>query len=274
MGYAKQKRKAGMATKKVDKAQNALLKDMKKDIDELKSVIETKYNYQVESDNVDSYDGSTPAGRKAQITAVAIGETQGLSDQDRIGDQVTLKHIDMHYKINLATPRTTEFVDPSATVRVILFWDNQPTAVTTAGAMTVNPVYWPQMLQLCDSTLPTNDVKKLIMMSEKDWDQKKRFSFIYDKTHTLASGLNSIPSSISTGATGARGTTGCVTFRKNYKGQKIRYVAGGLLPQNRQLYFAFLSDVSGVLPAPPAPATQTPQRPIIDLQIRCLYEDA
>jgi len=191
------------------------MRDMKKDIDELKSSVETKYTYGVISDYVASYSGATTQTREAQIYEAAIGENQGTSDNNqRIGDQVTLKHIDMKYRIHLATPRSTEFVDPQVTVRVLMFWDNQPTAITTAGGVATNPVFWPQILHLCNVGNTTNDQKQLVMLSEKDWDQRKRFSIIYDKTHTLATGLNSLPSAISTGAAGPRGTTGCVSFYK------------------------------------------------------------
>lgn len=270
--FRKNTRKAGLARGSIDKAQNQLLKGMKKDIDNLKSVIEPKYTYQVVSDlQAASFDGSTTAGRQAQIYAIDIGAIVGTGDSNnRVGDQVTMKHLDLSYRINLNTPRSTEFVPPQVTTRVMMFWDNQPTAVNAAGAVTTNPAFWPEILQLCAAGTTTADQKAQIMMSEKDWDQRKRFSIIYDKTHTLCSNLNSVPSAISTGANGPRGTTACVRFSKNYKGQKIRYINGGTLPQNRALYLAYLSDV------PPAAGTPviSPSKPQIHLQTRVIYDDA
>lgn len=273
MGFRKNKKKAGLARGSVDKAQNELLKGMKKQLDELKDTVEPKYGYQVFSDiQANSYDGSTTTSRQAQIYDIDIGTIQGTTDTNRIGDQVTFKHIDMSYRINLRTPRSTEFVPPQVTTRVMLFWDNQPSSVTTAGLNATNPVYWPQLLQLCTSGTTTADQKALIMMSEKDWDQRKRFSIIYDKTHTLSSNLNSLPSAISTGANGPRGTTSCVRFSKNYKGQKIRYTNAGTLPSNRKLYMAYLSDVPP--PSSGTPPLVTPSMPEIHLQTRVIYEDA
>lgn len=269
--FRKNKRKAALARGSVDKAQNALLKGMKKQLDDLKNVIEPKYGYQVISDiQVNSYDGSTTASRQDQIYEIDIGSVQGTGDTNRIGDQVTFKHLDLHYRINLNTPRSSEFVPSQYTTRVMMFWDNQPSSVTTAGLNQTNPVYWPQLLQLCVTGTTTSDQKALIMMSEKDWDQRKRFSIIYDKTHTLSSNLNSVPSAISTGANGPRGTTSCVSFSKNYKGQKIRYTNAGTLPVNRKLYLAYLSDV----PPPSATPAIGPSKPQIQIQTRVIYEDA
>lgn len=269
--YRKNQKTASMARSRVDKAQNNLLKGLKKKVDALEADIESKYGYQVISDLMESYDGTTVSGRQLQIYSIDIGENQGTGDNNqRIGDQVTLKHIDLHYRIHLIKPRTTEFVPEQVTSRVMMFWDNQPSTVSTAGVVGVNPVYWPQVLQLCDvdTVATTDDMKQLIMMSEKDWDQRKRFSIIYDKTHTLSSNLNSIPSTISTGGNGPRSTTSCVSFSKNYKGQRIRYVNSGQLPQNRRLYYAFLSDVGNTTGGVSA------SRPSMHLQTRVIYDDA
>lgn len=265
--FRKNKRTASTARKKVDKAQNQLINDMKKDIDELKSDIETKYGYWVLSDDCESYDGTSATTRSNQIYKVAIGTTQGTSDNNnRIGDKVTLKHIDLHYRIQLSSLQANQFAPQQTTVRVLMFWDKQPTAVDTAGAQQVNVVYWPSLLQLCRTGNVTNDQKQLIMMSEKQWDTKKRFSIFYDKTHTLIGNSSTL-----SGPLGARSGTGCVEFSKNYQGKTIRYVAGGIEPQNACLYVAFLSDSSNDIVGPPA---LTASLANIHLQTRVLYDDA
>lgn len=271
--FRKNVKKASMARGKVDKAQNQLLKGMKKDIDELKSTVEAKYGYQIISDYVASFDGSTEPLRSAQIYTVDIGSVQGTSDNNnRIGDQVTLKHIDLDYRINLLPPRSTEYIPPQTTVRVFMFWDNQPISTSLAGAPVYNPVYWTDLLQLANPGTTTGDQKQLLMLSKKKWDQGKRFSVIYDKTHTLASNQNALVSATSTGGNGPRCTTSVVSFSKNYQSQKIRYIAGGTIPQNRRLYYGFLSDIGISLGT--APNVITAARPIIQLQTRVIYDDA
>lgn len=265
--FRKNKRKAGFARKSVDKAQNELIKGMKKDIDELKQDVETKYGYQILSDSIRSYDGSTTASRAAQIVPVYIGENQGLLDtNNRIGDKVTLKNIFMAYRLQLPSLQANFFNPQQTTVRVLMFWDKQPTAVDTAGATQVNPVYWPSLLQLCALGATTNDQKQLIMMSKKQWDLKKRFSVIYDKTHTLIGNSSTL-----SGPEGPRSGTGCVEFHKSYQGKVIRYVAAGTQPMNAQLYFAYLSDSSNQIVGPPV---INPNLASIHIQTRVLYDDA
>lgn len=267
MGFRKNQKRASKATKSVDKAQNELLKGMKKSIDELKADVETKYVYQIISDQISSYDGTTDATRQDQIITVPIGDTQGLTDQTRVGDEVTLKHIDFNYRVTLNPPVGSQFIPPQTTVRILLFWDNQPTAVTAAGATGTNPVYWNNMLQLAITGATNNDQKQLIMMSEKNWDNRKRYSIFYDQTHTLCP--NQLVIGVGSG-NGPRGTTGCIRFNKNYNGRKIRYINGGRIPQNRRLYMAYLSDCSNDVGSLPAVCA----RPTIQAQIRCLYDDA
>ena len=260
-----------MATKRVDKAQNQLIKGMKKDIDELKSSVETKYSYQVISSvKVPSYDGTTDTTRKASIYPIGIGDTQGVTDSNqRIGDKVSLKHIDFKYRLNL-TPATlaSSFTVQQTSVRVLMFWDNQPTAIDTAGSAAVNPVYWTNLLHTCIPGATSNAQKIQDLMSEKDWDQRKRFSIIYDKFHTLIPTVATAPIVI---GQGPRAGTSVVSFSKNYKGQSIRYISSGTQAQNRQLYVALLSDSPNPVAGPPA---QTPAPAVVSFFVRTLYEDA
>ncbi|AXH74339.1 MAG: putative coat protein [Circoviridae sp.] len=245
--FRKNKRTASMARGRVDKAQNQLLKSMKKDIDELKSDVEAKYNVSNGQIKVDAYDGSTDATRSRNILSVPTGENQGTTDVTRIGDSVSLKHIDFNYHIIMPFTLSGQVVQEATRVRVLMLWDNQPNAITTTGAVNVNKVYWPQLLQNAKLNMspPTIAEQKLIPISEKDWDNRKRFSIIYDKTHTFACAYSpgqATGGSATDGGLGPRSATGIVKFNKNYKGQKIRYTAGGSIPQNRQLYMAFISD--------------------------------
>lgn len=57
--FRKNVKKAGKATKSVDKAQNALMKQMKQKLDELESTVETKYSITNGSTSVQHYDGTS-----------------------------------------------------------------------------------------------------------------------------------------------------------------------------------------------------------------------
>lgn len=256
--FRKNVKKASMARGSVDKAQNQLMKRMNKKLDELETGVETKYNIQKNSDVVSAYSGATLVERSDQIIKILIGADLGVSDQERVGDQVTFKHIDFNYKVRLPFLRATEFSTAANTVRIMLFWDNQPSAISSAGSLITNPVYWPELLQGLTPAATVDDQREQAMLANKDWDQRKRFNIIYDKCHTFSS---------SSGNGGPRCCSNCIKFSKSYVGQKIRYVGGGTIVQNRQLYLAYTSNAGinqGTTPA---------QRCIIDYNIRTLYDD-
>lgn len=267
--FRKNKKTASTARGRIDKAQNSMLKSMKQDIDELKGDIEAKYNIDVLSQvGVKPYDGSTDASRKRGINVVSIGDAQGTTDRQRIGDSVSLKHVDFNYQLTMPYTTGSLVTQPATTVRALMFWDNMPNAVTTAGLTTTNPVYWPNLLQNCELGATTVPEAKLVMLSEYDWDSRKRFAVIYDKTHTLAPSYSpgqATGGSASDGGLGSRSCTGVIKFNKNYKRQKIRYTSGGGIPQNRQLYVAFISDAEV--------AATTSRLPLVTYSLRTIYED-
>ncbi len=263
--FRKNQKKAAKATKSVDKAQNELMKRMNKKLNELETAVETKYGVTVGNDQVASYDGTSSTTRANQIYAIDIGEVQGTSDIERVGDQVTFKHIDFKYRLSLPFLRNTEHSQPCVTCRVMLFWDSQPSAVSTTGGTLVNPVYWPELLINADLGATTDDEKVQVILSEKDWDQRKRFQIIYDKTHTLSTNGNAGSLGL-----GPRACTGVNSFSKTYVGQKIRYIAGTSVVQNRKLYMAYLSDATNDQGTSPATIAR---RPIIDYTHRVLYDD-
>lgn len=271
--FRKNKKRASKATKSVDKAQNELMKEMKKKLDEISDTIETKYGMTTNAFPVESYDGGTAASRQAQMIPISIGAQQGLTDLERIGDQVTFKHLDLNYRLNLPFLRSSEYGPDITSVRVFLLWDNQPSAVSTAGGNVTNQAYWPQILQSVDSVANTSNADKVqFILSEKNWDTRKRFSIIYDKTHTLSSTSTQYQTPQTTGL-GARSSTGIVRFSKSYVNQRIRYVNGGSIPQNRKLYFGFMSDAPNPI-SDQSGGQLTSRMPFIDYNIRVLYEDA
>ncbi len=271
--FRKNKKRAARATKSVDKAQNELMKSMKKKLDEISDTIETKYGMTTNAGSVASYDGGTTASRQDQIVPISIGASQGTTDLERIGDQVTFKHVDLNYRLNLPFLRASEFGPDITSVRVFMFWDNQPSAVSTAGGNVTNQVYWPEVLQsVLVGSNTSNADKTQFILSEKNWDTRKRFSIIYDKTHTLSSTSTQYQTPQTTGL-GARSSTGIVRFSKSYVNQRIRYVNGGAIPQNRKLYFGYMSDAQNSIPDQSG-GTLTSRMPFIDYNIRVLYEDA
>jgi len=260
-----------MARGSVDKAQNQLMKKMKEDIDELKGSIESKYSYQIVSSvGIQSYDGTNAVTRAQGLYPIGIGDTQGLTDSNhRIGDKVTLKHIDFNYRINLdPAVLTSSFTVQQTSCRVMLFWDNQPTAIDATGATVINPVYWNALLHTAVPGATSNAQKIQDLMSEKDWDQRKRFSIIYNKFHTFIPTVATVPIVI---GQGPRSGSAVVQFSKNYKGQTIRYVATGTQAQNRQLYVALLSDSPNAIAGPPV---QKPALALASFAVRTIYEDA
>ena len=264
--FRKNAKRASKATKSVDKAQNALMKQMKQKLDELESTVETKYSITSGSVTVPSYDGSSAASRAFNIREVRMGEAQGLGDQNqRVGDQITLKHIDFDYRVELnreSTEPGVSLIADQTTCRVVLFWDNQPAAVSAGGGTVQNIVEYPQLFQSATAGATSDAIKYDMMLTQKDWDNRKRFSIIYDKTHTLC------PNTSQSFVMGPRSCTGKIKVNKNYKKQKIRFVAGGDIVVNRKLYFCVLSDT----PLPQSGDSYVP--PTLFFNIRALYEDA
>lgn len=270
--FRKNIKRAGKATKSVDKAQNALMKQMKQKLDELESTVETKYSITNGSTTVYHYEGTDSETRVRNIKEIRMGESQGLGDSNqRIGDQITLKHVDFDYRIELnresANPAESLIADQT-TIRVCLFWDNQPSAVSAAGGTVQNLVEYPQIFQSAVSGAFTNAIGYDMMLTQKDWDNRKRFSIIYDKTHTLCPNTYSTSAGGLSGTLGARSCTGKIKVNKNYKKQKIRFVAGGDTVVNRKLYFLCISDIPGENVAD----EYIP--PTLYYNARALYEDA
>jgi len=268
-GFRKNVKRANKATKSVDKAQNALMKQMKQKLDELESTVETKYSITNGSLFADSYNGSDTPGRIKNIEEIRMGEAQGLGDQNqRVGDQITLKHIDFDYRLELTQATGSEAPPDNTTTRVVLFWDNQPSAVSAGGGTVQNPVEYPQLFQSAVSGATSDAIKYDMMLTQKDWDNRKRFSIIYDKTHTLCPNTVSTASAGLSGLQGARSCTGVFHVNKNYKKQKIRFVSGSDTVVNRKLYFVAFSDapndVGGIVYTVPK----------LYYNARALYEDA
>jgi len=275
MGKTKAKKQAAKASGSVDKAQNKIIKSMEKRLRELESDVESKYNVDRSLIKLTGYDGSTTLSRSNNIIEIPIAPNTGVNDfAQRVGDVVTLKHIDFSYALNLPYTATNTYTEPYTTCRVIVFWDNQPLTISTAGASVANPVYYPQLLQNAISGATSDADRKLMPLSERDWDSRKRFSIIHDKTHTLSAAYSpgqATGGSVTDGGLGPRSCTGIIRMSKNYVGQRIRYMVGGSIVQNRKLYYAAFSSGS-------APTTATPPQfaKVVEMRVqnRVIYTDA
>ena len=240
---AKTKAKRGMAKarKRVDKAQNVMIKSLDKRLNNLEESIETKYAITANSVSVNgtSLDFSTPADRVDQIYHIRIAPTQGLTDVlQRVGDKVNLKSIQMRYSLTLRNAGAG--APPISRVRVIMFWDKDPQASNGTGSIQNNPPEWTQLLQ----SLQPNNINNMevAMLSTKVHDLRQRFSFIYDKVHCLTS---SVTPAGSLQGIGSRSAVGEERFYKAYKKCLIKYFSAGQVNTNKRLYLAVLSTQGG-----------------------------
>lgn len=239
-----------------DKAQNVLLSKLDKRVSNMEQSIERKYSYsQKMRDGISQWDPTSQVGRQVNIQQIRIGTTQGVADNNqRVGDTVSVKSIDFRYNVGVEGSASGNAAQANNRIRVILFWDNLPVYTATAGAYTVNTPEWNVMLQGVSTTTPAPCEEAIL--SPKDHDKGKRFTFIHDEVHTLCplEGTNG----------GSRSATNRTAKYKSYKiGKKLRYQAGGTQAINRALYVAYIADTEAGLPLP-----------YCSYAIRVNYEDA
>lgn len=253
------KRNANKARSATDRGQNVLLRNVDKRLKSLESVVEQKYSYSTqELQSIRGWSAATATSRQTQIINIQVGTSQDTTDNNgRIGDMITVKNIDFRYSLGIEGSASGNPGQPVTKVRVMAFWDNEPVYTNTsgagAGAYLTSVPEWQQLLQGIDMTTPDNT--SLFSVSPLDHDKRKRFTLIHDELHTLA------PLEGSNG--GSRSATNLTKKYKSYKvGKKVRYSGGGLIPINRALYVAYLSD-----------NTQGPY-PYITYSIKTQYEDA
>ncbi|AXQ66534.1 MAG: putative capsid protein [Cressdnaviricota sp.] len=249
------KRNANKARSAADRGQNVLLRNVDKRLKSLESVVEQKYAYeQQELLGIRGWDPTSQATRQSQLVNVQVGTSQDVTDNNgRIGDKITVKNIDFRYSLGIEGSASGNPGQPVTKIRVMLFWDNEPVYTNTAGAYLTNVPEWQQLLQGLQLTTPAQT--SLFAMSPLDHDKKRRFTIIHDEVHTLCplEGTNG----------GARSATNQTRKYKAYKvGKKIRYSGGGIVPINRALYVAYISD-----------NTQGPY-PYISYALKTQYEDA
>lgn len=248
------KKNASKATKKVDKSQNELIRNHDKRLKSLESVVETKYSYSTqELLGIRGWDPTNQASRQSQLVNIRVGTSQDTTDNNgRVGDVITVKNLDFRYCLGIEGSASGNPGQPVTKVRVMCFWDNEPVYTTTTGSYLQNVPEWQQLLQGIQLTTPANT--SLFAVSSLDHDKKKRFTIVHDEVHTLCplEGTNG----------GSRSATNLTRKYRAYAGRKIRYSGGGIVPINRALYVAYISD-----------NTQGPY-PYITYSIKAQYEDA
>lgn len=257
------KRTLARARSTQDRAQNKMLKELAKDVSQLKASVEKKYSYlATEGVSVQPWDPSTTASRSQNIFPIRIGSTQGTADIDeRIGDIINLKSIDFRYNLQLINGASNP-ADSYNRIRVILFWDTDPVETNASGSYIIDSPEWNLIFQT--PSLTSGAGIPMVVMSPKDHDTGKRFQLLHDKTHTLSCNVNSnLSGSGSSLGLGPRSVSGVEYVNKHYKvGRKLQYKGGGTIPINRHLYIGFISDSLNVV------------NPSADFTIKCLYEDA
>lgn len=257
------KRTLARARSTQDRAQNKMLKELAKDVSELKASVEKKYSYLAnEGISIQSWDPSTSTSRSQNIFPIRIGSTQGTLDIDnRVGDIVNVKSIDFRYVLQLANGAAAT-ADSYNRVRVVLFWDTDPVQTNASGSYITDSPEWNLMFQT--PSLISGAGIPMVCYAPKDHDTGKRFQLLHDKTHTLCSNLNSnLSTATGSKGLGPRSASGVEYVNKHYKvGRKLQYKGGGTIPINRMLYIGFISDSLNVV------------NPSADFTIKCLYEDA
>lgn len=258
MGKNNVRKNLNRATGRVDKAQNKVIKSIDTRVKNLEASVEKKYSYYASGGiAIQGWSGTTTLSRSQNIYPIRVGSQPGLGDDnERIGDAVSVKSLNLSYTVYLANGAATS-ADAFNRVRCVLFWDKDPVVTNSAGTYQSDVPEWQQMFQT--PNLQTSLGSPLVIISQYDHDKRHRFEFLHDKVHSLASNGN-----VSTAiGMGPRAITGVERKSHSYKiGKKIRYAAGGSIPINRQLYLGFISD-SGF-----------PSHPYVDFSLVVNYEDA
>ncbi len=127
---------------------------------------------------------------------------QGVSDLDRIGDSVFLKHIELKY--------ATSAADPTNLVRVIVFKWNQASTPTVADVLT-------------SAYLGTVQAP----LAPLTWDNRSKITVYYDKLHSLVPSTNTalVSSSLSLPIKG-----------------RVQWAASAVTNGTNQIYICAISD--------------------------------
>jgi len=139
------------AVKKIDKQQDKEIRALKKDVRILKGANEAKHH-----DESLTFAGfSHTASQQANI----LDPAQGDGDTQRIGDEVTASRLESRWVLIGDNDAVTTF-------RIMIMWDKQNALADFTDFLTVTG-------------------NSQAVNSPVDWDKKKLFSILYDKTFTF-----------------------------------------------------------------------------------------
>lgn len=136
-----------------------------------------------------------------------INIPQGVSDQERIGDKITVKSIRLKYSLAIG--------DATNYVRFIIFQWKQNTVYTSA----------PTVPSILASVTPT-------IYSQYNWDNRSNFQILYDRTHTLLSNRPNVF------------VTRRINIK--YLAKQLQFVGGSATVGSNMIYCLAISDSSAV----------------------------
>lgn len=138
------------SVKKIDRQQDKELRKLRKDVALLKGSNERKHY----DENL-SFGGFTTSSQQNTLNDVP----QGTTDITRIGDELVCTFLESNFTLSGS-------FDDTVVVRIVYLWDKQNVLATSADFM--------------QSTGASDDINAFF-----DWDKKKLFSVLSDKSYTL-----------------------------------------------------------------------------------------
>lgn len=189
--------------------------------------------------NDQSLNGST-ISNSGVIVEVLSGATngigQGLGDNNRIGDEIRL----IGWNFSYAPYGNPAAVVSSQVMRVIVFFGKNENGILPLAS---------DILANVGTTLAT--------VSQRNWDERKKWTVIYDKSHVLAAQPVNIALSTQSGWMGEKHLKQFFKF----KNKTVTYVDGVNNVENGGLYVLFISD-------------STTNPPVIKFNGRVYYTDS
>lgn len=171
-----------------------------------------------------------------QIVQISPTIQQGLTDRNRVGDQVKLSSMNFEAVASYQLDDAGKIKEGDiAHCRVLVMWDEDATyqgAPTTAGVPTIqdNPLSWNHILQIGKDSGVQSPLYSLDSLNNDLVIRGKRISKIADFKFDLVAGTSR--------------SVKRFNFRKFWKATHLNYLLGSDRPIKRQLKLAFVSNRS------------------------------
>jgi len=169
-----------------------------------------------------------------QIVQISPTIQQGLTDRNRVGDQVKLNSMNFEAVASFQLDDAGKIKDGDiAHCRVLVMWDEDATyqgAPSTAGVPTIvdNPLSWNHILQIGKDSGVQSPIYSLDSLNNDLVIRGKRISKIADFKFDLVAGTSR--------------SVKRFNFRKFWKRTHLNYLQGSDRPIKRQLKLAFVSN--------------------------------